>query len=80
MVTDHDLNMYLSSSKNKLVSKNQRVTKVIQEVVPPEVPKLNHAVMNKKQRDQMQVFSKKRLEKRKWIHPTQYSTSRWIVV
>ena len=27
-------------------------TKVIQEVVSPEVPKLNHAVMNKK-RDQM---------------------------
>ena len=59
MVTDHDLNMYLSSSKNKLVSKNQRVTKVIQEVVPPEVPKMNHAVMNKKQRDQMQFSLKK---------------------
>ena len=29
-------------------------TKVIQEVASPEVSKLNHAVMNKKQGDQMQ--------------------------
>ena len=29
-------------------------TKVIQEVPSPEVSKLNHAVMNKKQGDQMQ--------------------------
>ena len=35
--------------------------KVIQEVVSPEISKLNHAVKNKKQGDQMQ-FS---LEKRK---------------
>ena len=53
------MNMYLSSSTNKLVSKNQRATKVIQEVVSLEVPKLNHAAMNKKQRDQMQFSLKK---------------------
>ena len=39
--------------------------KVIQEVVSPEVSKLNHAVMNKKQGDQMQFSLEKRLEKRK---------------
>ena len=37
----------------------------MQEVVSPEVSKLNHAVMNKKQRDQMQFSLEKRLEKRK---------------
>ena len=33
--------------------------KVTQEVVSPEVSKLNHAVMNKKQGDQMQFSVKK---------------------
>ena len=40
-------------------------TKINQEVVLPEVSKLNHAVMNKKQGDQMQFSLEKRLEKRK---------------
>ena len=40
-------------------------TKVIQELVSPEVFKLNHAVMNKAQ---MQFSPEKRLEKRKWIN------------
>ena len=40
-------------------------TKINQEVVLPEVSKLNHAVMNKKQGDQMQFPLEKRLEKRK---------------
>ena len=39
--------------------------KVIQEVVSPEVSKLNHAVTNKKQGGQMQFSLEKRLEKRK---------------
>ena len=47
---------------------------------PPETLKqvihiMHHAVMNKK-RDQMQFSPEKRLEKRNWIHPTYYSTSR----
>ena len=40
-------------STNKLVSTNNEQTKVIQEVVSSEESKLNHAVMNKKQGDQM---------------------------
>ena len=40
-------------------------TKINQEVVLPEVSKLNHAVMNKKQGDQMQFSLEKRLGKRK---------------
>ena len=39
--------------------------KVIQEVVAPEVFKLNHAATNKKQGDQMQFYLEKRLEKSK---------------
>ena len=39
-------------------------TKVFQEVVLPEVSKLNHAIMNKKQGDQMQFSPEKRLEKK----------------
>ena len=43
-------------------------TNVIQKVVSPEVSKLNHAVINKKQGDQLQFSPEKRLEKGKWIH------------
>ena len=39
--------------------------KVIQEVVSPEVSKLNHAVMNKKQGDQMQFSLRKKTRKKK---------------
>ena len=39
--------------------------KVIEEVISPEVSQLNHTVMNKKQRDQMQFSLEKRPEKRK---------------
>ena len=35
--------------------------------------------MNKKQGDQMQFSLERRLEKRKWIHPTHH-TSLWIVI
>ena len=44
--------------------------KVTQEVFSLEVSKLNHAVINKKQGDQMQFSLEKRLEKRKWFHPS----------
>ena len=39
--------------------------KVIKEVVSPEVSKLNHAVMNKNQEDQMQFSLQKTQVKRK---------------
>ena len=66
MIHDHDeVAMYLPLT-NKLVSKNQRANQNYSRVVSPEVSKPNHAVMNKKQGNQMQ-FS---LEKREWIHHT----------
>ena len=40
-------------------------TKDIQEVVSPEVSKLNDAVMNKKQGDQMQFSLKERQDRKK---------------
>ena len=49
-------------------NKSQQIieqTKVILEVVSPEVSKLNHAVLNKKQGDQMQFSPEKITEKRK---------------
>ena len=49
-------------------------TKVIEEVVSPEVSKLNHVV---KQRDQMQFSLEKRIEKRNLILPTHH---RWLPV
>ena len=52
--------------------------KVIQELVLPELFKLNHAVMNKKQGDQIH-FSLEKTRKRKRIHLTDH-TSRWIVL
>ena len=39
--------------------------KVIQEVFSPEVSKLNHAVMNKKQEDRMQFCPEKKTRKKK---------------
>ena len=43
-------------------------TKAIQDVVLPEVSKLNYALLIKKQGYQIQSFPEKRLGKRKWIH------------
>ena len=62
-------------SINRLVSKIKQ-TKVTQEVVSPEVSKLNHTAMNKKQEDQIPVFSRKN----KLGSSTNNHTSRWIVV
>ena len=39
--------------------------KVIEEVVSPEVSKLNHVVMSKKQRDQMRFPLEKKTRKKK---------------
>ena len=62
---DHDdeVAMYLLTyhQQTKQSQQTNKQMKVIQEVVSPEVSKLSHAVLNKKQGDQMQ-FS---LEKRK---------------
>ena len=62
-ITDHD--EYVPTIINKQTSQQaNEQTKVIQEVVSPELPKLNHAVMNKK-RDQNAVFLIKKTIKRK---------------
>ena len=54
------------------------LTKIIQEVVSPEVSKINYAVINKKLA--VAVLSREKiLEKTKWIHPTHH-TSLGIVV
>ena len=42
-------------------------TKVIQDVISPEVSKLNYALLKKKQESQIQFSPEERLEKRKWI-------------
>ena len=64
------LAMYLLSyhqQSNESQQTNEQ-TKVIQEVVSPEVSKLYYTLLNKKQGDQIQFFPEKKLEKRKWIH------------
>ena len=56
-ITDHD--EYVPTIINKQTSQQaNEQTKVIQEVVSPELPKLNHAVINKK-RDQNADYKKK---------------------
>ena len=45
--------------KNKVISKINDKTNVIQEVVSSEVSKPNHAVKNKRQGDQIQYFLEK---------------------
>ena len=52
-ITDYD--EYVPTIINKQSHQTNEQTKVIQKVVSPEVPKLNHAVMNKK-RDQKRSF------------------------
>ena len=58
MTTDHD--KYVPNIINKQSLNEQ--TKIVQEVVSTEVPKLNYTVRNKK-RDQMQFSLEKGLEK-----------------
>ena len=53
--------------KNSFKQSNKQ-TKGVQEVISAEVSKLNHAVMNKKQGDQMRFSLEERLEQRKWVH------------
>ena len=50
----HSAGRWFDDEVTDLPSTNKLVTKVIQEVVSSEVSMLNHAVMNKKQGDQMQ--------------------------
>ena len=73
--------MYLLTYHQQANSSQQtnEQRRVIQEVVSPEVSKLNHALIKKKQRDEMQLSLEKRLEKRKLILPTHH-TSPWIVL
>ena len=50
-------------STNRLSQQINDQTKVIQEVVSLEVPKLNHTAMNKKQGNQIPVSSRKKTRK-----------------
>ena len=54
--------MYLLTyhQQTNLSQQTNEQTKVIQEVVSPEVSMLNHAVINKKQGDQMQFSLEKK--------------------
>ena len=66
---DHDdeVAMYLLAyhqQTNQSQQTNEQ-TKVIQELVSPEVSKLNNPVKNKKQRDQKQFSLEKRLARKK---------------
>ena len=57
--SDDEVAMYLLTTINKqtILNKTNEQRKVVQEVASPEVPKLNHTVMNKKQGDQMQFHA-----------------------
>ena len=57
-ITDHDKHRQTIIDKQTSQQTNEQ-TKVIQEVVSPELPRLNHAVMNKK-RDQKCSFLKRK--------------------
>ena len=77
---DDEVAMYLLTYRQQtnLSQQTNEQTKVIKEVVSPKVSKLNHTVMNKKHKER--VFSReRRLEQRKWIHPTHHN-SLWIVL
>ena len=73
--------MYLLTYHQQANSSQQtnEQRRVIEEVVSPEVSKLNHALIKKKQRDEMQLSLEKRLEKRKLFLPTHH-TIPWIVL
>ena len=47
------------------LNKPIRKQKLFKKLVAPEVSKLNHAVINKKQRDKMQFFSRKKYYKKR---------------
>ena len=74
--------MYLLTYHHQTDYSQQTIgqTKVIQKVVPPEISKLNHALMNKKQEDQIPVFSRKKTRKNKMDSPTTDHTIRWILL
>ena len=55
----HSAGWWFDDEVTDLPSTNKLLTKVIQEVVSSEVSMLNHAVMNKKQGDQMQFSLEK---------------------
>ena len=67
-------------STNRLSQQINDQTKVIQEVVSLEVPKLNHTAMNKKQGKKIPVSSRKKTRKNKVDSCTTHHTSRRIVL
>ena len=69
-------------STDKLVSTNHLANLIVQEVVAPELSKLNHAVMSKNKEIKCSFLQKKQLEKIGWIHIllSTYHTVGWIVL
>ena len=65
LVDDHyEVAMYHQQTNQS--QQTIELIKVIQELVSLEVPKLNHAVMNKKG-DRMEFFSRKEIRKKKMV-------------
>ena len=69
------IKVYLVPSTNKLVWTNHRSNVNFQEVVSPEVSKLNPAILNKKQGDQINFSPAKILEKRKIMSQKVYQAT-----
>ena len=65
-------------STNKLVSTNHLANLIVQEVVAPELSKLNHAVMSKNKEIKCSFLQKKQLEKIGWIHTLVNLSYRWM--
>ena len=59
---DYEVPSYITSRSSQEPAQQ---TKILQEAISPEVSKLNHSVMSKKHRDQIQFSpEKKRLQKK----------------
>ena len=63
MIMMNQLAMYHQQTNQSQQTIEQ--TKVIQDVVLPEVPKLNYALLNKRHGDQIQFFPEKKTRKKK---------------
>ena len=70
------------SSTNKLVPTDPQANLSYKKIFLPELSKVNHVIINKKQADQRHFSPKKSIEKRKWIHSplSTYHSGRWIIL
>ena len=62
LVNDYEVATYIPSTSSQ---QNVKQTEVIQEVVSPEVSKVNHSVMNKKRGNQIEFSPEKKTQKKK---------------